>query len=99
MRTLEPSDPLWLILRSLYDQSTTAVNTPRSSQSHPCAFCETACGRTIRSCAELNGGRKALKGKIKELENARMAARTEGEASRAKALVEELYDSYLKVGP
>ena len=55
-----------------------------------CVFCEKPCGNDARTCAENNGGRKALKTAIRALVNA------EGGAAPSTRL-EELYKLYEKV--
>ena len=34
-----------------------------------CAFCQKACGRNLKRCAEENGGRKAVKALLRSMDN------------------------------
>ena len=98
MRQFNTSDPMWYVLRQLFDESAEPTANV-SSPTHLCALCRTVCGRTIRQCAEMHGGRKVLKDEIKRLEAARQGGDLdEDQFAIVKDNVAELYDTYLKVG-
>lgn len=90
LKNFHPSDPNWIMLKSLYDK--TAPSTDKAAQTTRCAFCGLKCGRTVRECASNRqggdvAGRKALKDRIRACEN-------EGDTQN---VLEHLFDVYLKV--
>ncbi|WVR06482.1 hypothetical protein IAU60_003513 [Kwoniella sp. DSM 27419] len=60
-----------------------------------CIFCKTHCGRSLRACIEANGGRRALKDRIRVLEEVINGDREKSEARWSARLEQtELYDVY-----
>ena len=90
LKRFEPSDPMWSVLRTLYDRHAPPLST-QSSSIKQCGFCGRVCGRTLRQCAEMNGGRKALKEKIRQVEAVRH--KQNGDTSEVNAL----FQCYLQV--
>jgi hypothetical protein len=99
MKRFDPQDPMWQILRKLYDTHRQSDPSIPAVAQTICPFCREACGRSIRECAEGRGGRKALKDCIRVLEAARgNGFRDHGmSAEEGDRVVSQLYEAYLQV--
>lgn len=91
MSNFAPSDPLHTVLSQLlHDRQQTERHKAQSSQ--VCAFCQKRCGQPdIRSCAEMSGGRPALKKAIRQMnEDLERGIRDDARLNR-------LYEAYQNV--
>ena len=79
-------------MRTLYLQCT--GDDFEAATKQLCAFCDQLCGLTIRQCAEVNGGRRALKRMVRGLEELRNAGRLPEEL---KSTLKRLFDAYVRV--
>ncbi|WWD18619.1 hypothetical protein CI109_103072 [Kwoniella shandongensis] len=87
---LGPDHPLYSVVHALWLKQS---HQPQPQQIPLCPFCETRCGRDIKSCVEAHGGRKLLKNKIRTLQS-HIEGKVEG-WERMKLMSEELYAIYL----
>ena len=90
-----PEHATWRLLKDLYDKTVPDSQTV-STMGRTCAFCDAACGKTIRQCAtDVMGsefaGRRALKAKIRHVEA------LNGQGVDMQRKTDELFDVYLKV--
>jgi hypothetical protein len=73
------------------------TRAPANTSPPTCAYCATPCGRPIRDCAEVHGGRQALKHLIRQLdqerEDGQWSGSMEGMMEKRMGELYELYEA------
>ncbi|ORY25945.1 hypothetical protein BCR39DRAFT_542680 [Naematelia encephala] len=104
MRKFGNNDPMWAVMEQLLGESLEKQGNRPNNQPLPelqaskasnlkqghCPFCGVSCGLSIRECAELHGGRKKLKDKIRKIES----ERTPGVDMELDRDVDKLFKAY-----